>query len=73
LKLPAEPEGGYPGRGAGITPGRVSRAYGLDDAARERVHQALTATHAAHAGIDGIIFASAAWLIRAVRPAEETR
>jgi SAM-dependent methyltransferase len=40
---------------------------GLDDTGRERALDALTATLTTHAGTDGITFASAAWLIRAVR------
>jgi len=46
---------------------------GLDGTGRERALDALTATLAAHAGPDGITFASAAWLIRAQRPAGGTR
>jgi SAM-dependent methyltransferase len=46
---------------------------GLDGPGRERALDALTATVAAHAGADGITLASAAWLIRAVRPAGGTR
>lgn len=42
---------------------------GLDDTGRERALDALRATVTAHAGPDGITFASGAWLIRAVRPA----
>jgi hypothetical protein len=45
---------------------------GLDDTGRERALAALTATVTAHASSDGITFASAAWLIRAVRPAGGT-
>jgi len=41
---------------------------GLDATARERALDALRATITAHAGSDGITFASAAWLIRAKRP-----
>jgi len=40
---------------------------GLDATGRERALDALTATLTAHAGPDGITFASAAWLIRAAR------
>jgi SAM-dependent methyltransferase len=40
---------------------------GLDGTGRERALDALSATVTAHAGADGITFASAAWLIRAVR------
>lgn len=46
---------------------------GLDATGRERALDALTATVTAHAGPDGITFASAAWLIPAVRPAAGTR
>jgi SAM-dependent methyltransferase len=46
---------------------------GLDDTGRERALNALRATVTAHAGTDGITFASAAWLIRAVRAAGGTR
>ena len=46
---------------------------GLDDTGRERALNALSATVTAHAGTDGITFASAAWLIRAVRAAGGTR
>ena len=41
---------------------------GLDDTGRKRALDALSATVTAHAGSDGVTFASAAWLIRAVRP-----
>jgi SAM-dependent methyltransferase len=40
---------------------------GLDDSGRERALDALTATVTVHAGTDGITFASAAWLVLAVR------
>jgi SAM-dependent methyltransferase len=46
---------------------------GLDQAGRKRALDALTATVTAHAGRDGITFASAAWLICAQRPAAGTR
>ena len=46
---------------------------GLDDTGRERALNALTATLTAHAGTDGITFASGAWLIHAVRAAGGTR
>jgi SAM-dependent methyltransferase len=45
---------------------------GLDATERDRALDALTATVTAHAGPDGITFASAAWLIRAVRLAGGT-
>ena len=41
---------------------------GLDDTGRNRALGALSATLTAHAGSDGVTFASGAWLIRAVRP-----
>ena len=41
---------------------------GLDATGRKRALGALSATVTAHAGSDGVTFASAAWLIRAVRP-----
>jgi hypothetical protein len=44
---------------------------GLDDADREL--DPLMATVTAHAGTDRITVASAAWLIRAARPAGQTR
>ena len=43
---------------------------GLDSAARKRALDALSATVTAHAGSDGITFASGAWLIRAARTSE---
>jgi hypothetical protein len=46
---------------------------GLDDTGRERARDTLTATVTAHAGRDGVTFASAAWLIRALRAAGGTR
>jgi hypothetical protein len=46
---------------------------GLDDTGRKRALDALIATVTAHAGSDGIIFASGAWLIRPVRATEGTR
>jgi SAM-dependent methyltransferase len=46
---------------------------GLDDTARKRALDALRATVTAHAGSDGITFASGAWLIRAVRATGGTR
>ena len=41
---------------------------GLDDTGRNRALGALSATLTAHAGSDGVTFASGAWLIRAARP-----
>ena len=41
---------------------------GLDDTGRKRALGALSAAVTAHAGSDGVTFASGAWLIRAVRP-----
>lgn len=41
---------------------------GLDDTGRNRALGALGATLTAHAGRDGVTFASGAWLIRAARP-----
>ena len=46
---------------------------GLADANRERAPDALMATVTAPAGTDRITFASAAWLIRAARPAGQAR
>ena len=46
---------------------------GLDDTGRKRALGALSATVTAHAGSDGVTFASGAWLIRAVRPWGGTR
>ena len=43
---------------------------GLDSTARKRALDALSATVTAHAGSDGITFASGAWLIRAARTSE---
>jgi hypothetical protein len=40
---------------------------GLDDTGRKRALDALSATVTAHAGSDGVTFASGAWLIRPVR------
>jgi hypothetical protein len=40
---------------------------GLGDTGRKRALDALSATVTAHAGSDGITFASGAWLIRPVR------
>jgi SAM-dependent methyltransferase len=41
---------------------------GLDEAGRARAEKALQATTTAHETDDGVLFGSAAWLIRAVRP-----
>jgi SAM-dependent methyltransferase len=41
---------------------------GLDDAGRARAEEALRATARAHETADGVLFGSAAWLIRALRP-----
>ncbi|HTQ90026.1 MAG TPA: methyltransferase domain-containing protein [Streptosporangiaceae bacterium] len=46
---------------------------GLDATGRERALDALTATVTAHVGADGVAFASAAWLIRALRATGGTR
>ena len=46
---------------------------GLDATGRERTLNALTATVTAHVGADGVAFASAAWLIRALRATGGTR
>ena len=46
---------------------------GLDDTGRDRALGALRATVTAHAGSDGITFASGTWLIRAARPPGGTR
>jgi len=43
---------------------------GVDDTGRQHALDALSATLAAHAGSDGITFASGAWLIRAARTSE---
>jgi hypothetical protein len=40
---------------------------GLDDAGRARAEEALRATARAHETGDGVLFGSAAWLIRALR------
>ena len=41
---------------------------GLDDPARSRAHEALRATLDAHETPDGVLYQSAAWVIRASRP-----
>jgi SAM-dependent methyltransferase len=46
---------------------------GLDETGRTRALAALSGTLTAHAGRDGVTFASSAWLIRAARPTGGTR
>lgn len=40
---------------------------GLDEAGRDRAREALHASVAAHEGPEGVLYASAAWVIRATR------